>query len=366
MFTGQERCCTKHPHNLSTSKNPSVTIMENSFDSFDSGLTYLLTIVIYGDDLTTLSENPPLLCIIQSKISQLFFYPLQIYPAVLSVYLWFATIKLNIQIEQISFWWLTGFIWGLAILRSVVSWVIESNDHHKSGVTTTKFFCAQVDSEGVWLIYLIPMIILTVLSIIIAVHSGIILWDRWKLFSNRQNRRTAIKLGQSLRLAICGYSYVIALLISLLPSLIRKFQSDMPTSAGWSISDFSSSFIGITIFLIFGTKKTAAVFLPFYYAPPDDDSRYRQTMKTGYPESNPNTYQLEAFNTVLRYPSQGLEQQKVTDFSTIAFFPRSQPERELTNELNVAITMPDSPFSRSSFRTVSSQKTILDVLPSPV
>ncbi|CAG8662090.1 16485_t:CDS:1, partial [Acaulospora morrowiae] len=76
-------------------------------------------------------------------------------------------------------------------------------------------------------------------------------------------------------------------------------------------------------------------------------------MKTDYPESNSNTYQLEALNTILRYQSQGLEQQKVTNFSTLAFFPRSQHERELTNELNVAITMPDSPFSISSFRTVS-------------
>ncbi|CAG8562202.1 3358_t:CDS:2 [Acaulospora morrowiae] len=94
------------------------------------------------------------------------------------------------------------------------------------------------------------------------------------------------------------------------------------------------------------------------YCRGNDDSRFRQTKKTGYPESNLNTYQLEALNTVLRYQSQGLEQQKVTDLSTLAFFPRSQPERELTNELNVAIIMPGSPFSRSSFRCVKSENNI--------
>ncbi|CAG8680940.1 8790_t:CDS:2, partial [Acaulospora morrowiae] len=38
-FRGKERCCIKHPHNLFTSNNPGVSIIENLSDSLDSDIS---------------------------------------------------------------------------------------------------------------------------------------------------------------------------------------------------------------------------------------------------------------------------------------------------------------------------------------
>ncbi|CAG8455904.1 1326_t:CDS:2 [Acaulospora colombiana] len=86
-------------------------------------------------------------------------------------------------------------------------------------------------------------------------------------------------------------------------------------------------------------------------------------MKTSYLESNLNAYQLETVNTIKQQQQEQLhEQQPTTDSSSTPMpLSLSQRKRDLSNETNVIV--PDSPMS---LRTISSQKPILDILPSPI
>ncbi|CAI2182994.1 6822_t:CDS:2 [Funneliformis geosporum] len=90
--------------------------------------------------------------------------------------------------------------------------------------------------------YVIPTMSLVLVAFIMTCHTSFILYNRWKKFNGNMNRTTAIKLGRAVRLNI--------------------------------LCPFMSASIGILLFLIFGSKKSAALFLPFcYYVPPDKPIR---------------------------------------------------------------------------------------------
>ena len=59
------------------------------------------------------------------------------------------------------------------------------------------------------------------------VHSAIILWKRHSDFSSIQNRRTAIKLGEAVRLCAYCFSYVALMVIPLVPRAIQGDSSDI-------------------------------------------------------------------------------------------------------------------------------------------
>ncbi|CAG8520735.1 16081_t:CDS:2 [Dentiscutata heterogama] len=153
-------------------------------------------------DAATQTSNSITLCIIQAKFITLFSYPLQLLPVILTINLWFAVVRYDVKIEQKYFWWFTGFIWGWTILYNVISLILDSRVTN-SNVSATEFFCVQsFKMMWIWYCYLISMIILTTISLIITVHSGIVFWSRWQNFSNRQSRNTAIKLGLAGRLLV--------------------------------------------------------------------------------------------------------------------------------------------------------------------
>ncbi|CAG8622669.1 32841_t:CDS:2 [Gigaspora margarita] len=251
------------------------------------------------------------LCIIQAKFITLFSYPLQLLPAILAINLWFAVVRSDVRIEKKSFWWVTGFIWGWTILYNIICLILDSKETN-SNVSATEFFCVQ---------------------------SSRIIWT-W------QSRNTAIKLGIAGRLVVLSCIYLISLIISVLSALMKYLSKK---TSGWlTVADFSSCLIGTTIFLIFGTTKSAAVFLPCcYYVPPNAPHSQEQS-GLSHDEVNPS-FQLQiigANRNQLQIPSRSPKRHQGTDDIT---------------DMNILI--PDSPGGESSFLTNSSQNIVLEDLP---
>ncbi|GBB98904.1 hypothetical protein RclHR1_03360001 [Rhizophagus clarus] len=263
---------------------------------FVLGLSSLLTIIIYGNSLGDKALNIPLLCIVQNKIIVLIYCPLKLFPGALCVYLWFAVARSNYTIEQTWFWYISGAIWVTTICVNIVG--LRENSKEKDwGVIPGEFFCKSTPSKTVWLFYLIPTTVYAVTSLAITAHSSYFLWGRWRNFNQKQNRRTAIDLGYAVRLAVLSGFYSIILLASLIPSIAEKFgneidDGDDPTTA---FLDFAPAFFGTLLFLIFGTTKSAAIFLPCcYYIPPSDRRRQRSMISQQYS----NVENLSARSTV--------------------------------------------------------------------
>ncbi|CAG8558460.1 6435_t:CDS:2 [Dentiscutata erythropus] len=162
----------------------------------------------------------------------------------------------------------------------------------------------------------------------------------------RQSRNTAIKLGLAGRLLVLSCVYLISLLISLLSALMKYLSKK---TGGWSIvADFSSCLIGTMIFLIFGTTKSAAVFLPCCYYVPPNVLRSQEQSGISRDEVNPS-FQLQIIgedSNQLQLPSRSL---------------RNHLETNDIADMNILI--PDSPGGGSSFLTSSSLNTALEDIP---
>ncbi|CAG8745012.1 9326_t:CDS:2, partial [Racocetra persica] len=317
------------------------TLLQLCVCAFFIHISYIPSTMYYGDVMdavksTTISaETSVTLCIVQAKLTTFFSYPLQILPIALTINLWFAVVKYNVRIEQKYFWWCTGFIWGWTIFYNIISLILDTKEKN-SNVSANEFFCIQsFKLMWIWYCYLTSMLILTTISLVITVHSGIVLWSRWKIFTHRQSRNTAIKLGLASRLVVLCFIYLISLTISLLSSLMKYLNKK---TSGWSIvADFSSCLIGTIIFLIFGTTKSAAIFLPCcYYVPPND--LFSDQSRPSQNDAN-LSFQLQNLRSngnQLRLPS---------------------------GSIDLNILVPDSPGAGSSFLTSSSQNIATEDLP---
>ncbi|RIB21211.1 hypothetical protein C2G38_2177292 [Gigaspora rosea] len=163
------------------------------------------------------------------------------------------------------------------------------------GTTVSLYMCVGVFDDRRYYGYVIPNLILTGLSIPMSCHSGYILWKRWKTFSSHQNRSTAIKLGHSVRLCVFSSISTIFLMATLIPKMIMYHDSSPILQY---ILAFSTALLGVLLFLIFGSNRKAAIFLPCcYYIPP-----------TIPPPSNPNyseqsDHELQTFAQVTINPS---------------------------------------------------------------
>ncbi|RIA80346.1 hypothetical protein C1645_792733 [Glomus cerebriforme] len=121
--------------------------------------------------------------------------------------------------------------------------------------------------------HIILTAILILFTILLTCHSTVLLWKYWIKFSNNMNRRTVIKLGEAARLCVWCITFLILLLLSLIPHAIKTKHRN-PDNMYYNqliakICDFGSALIGTFLFLVFGTQKKAAVFLPCcYYVPP--------------------------------------------------------------------------------------------------
>ncbi|CAG8497160.1 2233_t:CDS:2 [Funneliformis caledonium] len=276
--------------------------------------------MIYGNSLQERGFDTPL-CVIQNKLLVFFCFPLKLFPATLSIYLWLETC-FNYQVEDKYFWHISGMIWGLTILINGIELIISSKEQHW-GVQTAVLSCKQTPSTHVWLTYIIPTSILAITSIIITVHSILILLRRWRCHNRNQNRHTAITLGDAARLAVFSFFYSLMLLASLIPSIIMKINRDDPSGVidKLTFSDFASSTYGTILFMIFGTTKKAALFLPCcYYSPPKDRAYMQEHESIDLQQFNPG-----GSGSSIKQPP-----------------------------------LPDSPITDSGFQSVSSRITILE------
>ncbi|GES95750.1 hypothetical protein GLOIN_2v1705497 [Rhizophagus clarus] len=199
----------------------------------------LPTIIKYGDDVINkaFETQTSSICVIQQMISLFFFYPLHIFPVILGFYMWNAIENQNIKIEKKYFWTFSILIWCFTICYNVFSLA----DGYQKNILVTPLLC----------------------------FTAIILWKRWRQFSNRWN---VLRLGHALRLFICGVVYTSMLGISLLSRIISQYvkNSENTEMNKIVIEDFVQPFIGIMLFLIFVKKDSPAVFLPcFYYGSPE-------------------------------------------------------------------------------------------------
>ncbi|CAI2167638.1 9065_t:CDS:2 [Funneliformis geosporum] len=253
------------------------TIFQLCICTLITGLLSLPLIIIYGNSLLERALDTPL-CIIQNKLVGFFKFPLKLLPAALSIYLWLETCY-NYHIEDKYFWHISGIIWGLTILVNGIELIVTSNEENW-GVRAAVLSCKQTPSYQAWLNYIIPTSVLAITSTIITVHSVTILFRRWRNHTRNQNRYTAITLGDAARLVVFSFFYSFMILASLIPSIFLKINNDHDLSGDnnkLTFIDFASSTYGTILFMIFGTTKKAALFLPCcYYSPPKDRVAYVQ------------------------------------------------------------------------------------------
>ncbi|PKC67690.1 hypothetical protein RhiirA1_393510 [Rhizophagus irregularis] len=148
----------------------------------------------------------------------------------LTFYLWHALITQKLDIEKKCFVYISGMIW---VYTTIYNGILLRN----------------IGKDD-----------------ILVSHSTLMLWRYWINFSNYSNRRNAIKLGEAARLCVWCYISVILLLLLLIP---RAIYHDPTNVLIVEICNFGSALVGTLLFLVFGTQKKAAVFLPCcYYVPP--------------------------------------------------------------------------------------------------
>ncbi|CAB4405350.1 unnamed protein product [Rhizophagus irregularis] len=140
-----------------------------------------------------------------------------------------------------------------------------------------------------------------------------ILWGRWRNFNQKQNRRTAIDLGYAVRLTVLSGFYSILLLASLIPSVTEKIDNDM-TANNQTITflDFAPAFFGTMLFMIFGTTKSAAIFLPCcYYIPPSERKRQRSMISQQYENSSIRSRINDSIelDVIIKQDSSGIKQE---------------------------------------------------------
>ncbi|CAG8464518.1 12272_t:CDS:2 [Funneliformis mosseae] len=219
------------------------TLLQLCVSAFMYGFTSLPPIIIYGNNLMARAfENP--LCIIMQKVSLYFLYPLEFFSIALAFYLWHALYTMRIDFENRFSLPISIMIWISTTIYNGM--LLKSASHDKNwNVKPTSLSCKLSDNHDSFIGYYISSIILAFFTLLMTCHSTVILWRRWMNWRNRMNRTTAIRLGEAVR-----DEY-----------MVTKFKII-------KIASINSALIGTYLFLIFGTERKAAIFLPFYYVPP--------------------------------------------------------------------------------------------------
>ncbi|CAJ0831705.1 8386_t:CDS:10 [Entrophospora sp. SA101] len=114
------------------------TIFQLCLAVLGNSIFSVLTILKYGDNILEALDKP--ICIIQQKLSNLFFYPLYLFPCVLAFYLWSGTVNSNSEVENNHFWTFTILIWGFSFIYSSTVLTI-SRFEDNWGVVATNLSC---------------------------------------------------------------------------------------------------------------------------------------------------------------------------------------------------------------------------------
>ncbi|KAG9294766.1 hypothetical protein G9A89_008245 [Geosiphon pyriformis] len=217
---------------------------------------------------------------------------MQFLACALAFYLWYATLKLDLKIEENCFWYATCGIWVLNAMLQAFIWASAHSRPHW-GVVANALYC---QGAGDWLAFSIPTIIVSVIAAFFACHSSLLTITRWRQFTQKQSRGTAIQLGLAVRLCVCSLLYAAILLASYVPRVIKQM-NNIPDPNQITLAEFSGSCAGTILFLIFGTTRSAAVFLPCcYYTPPD--TRRKNVLSF----NNPFASQQKKLETIVYLP----------------------------------------------------------------
>ncbi|CAG8604338.1 2899_t:CDS:2 [Ambispora gerdemannii] len=281
------------------------TLFQLTLCSLIENLANLPAVLVYGNDLQDRAFETPL-CIIQQKISGFFFSQFQIFPAVLSFYLWWALIRNDTEIEKKCLRYVSGALWFYAFGNNIVRIILLRNEEHW-GVVARRFNCSAIVTEASWLAWLVPSMLMTTIAAFFSCQAGFVLFFHWRKFSRRQNRRNAIKLGQAVRLSLSSFLYVSVLLSALIPSIVTKLNGTFVNNI--TPADYTTSIGGILLFLVFGTTSTAAIFLPCcYYLPPNVKRPLNEDSfnSDSYPYNPTNDETIEAAEKQQQQPSMDL------------------------------------------------------------
>ncbi|GBB96809.1 hypothetical protein RclHR1_02840006 [Rhizophagus clarus] len=244
------------------------TLFQVCIAAFGNGLTNLPLIIIYGDDLVNRAFESPL-CIVLQKTQLFFLFPFEFFSCILSFYLWYALVKKDLNIEKKCFRYVSVIVWIYSTVYNgiLLKFAVKETNW---GVYASNLNCRTSRIVQSFYGYVITTSILAFLAFLMSCHSIFILQKRWTHFATIKNRRTAIRLGAAVRLCAWCFVFVTILIIPLIPRGIQKENAPVSNYSTIStISSFGSASFGTFLFLIFGTNKKAAYFLPCYYAPPD-------------------------------------------------------------------------------------------------
>ncbi|RGB36902.1 hypothetical protein C1646_741491, partial [Rhizophagus diaphanus] len=215
------------------------TIFQLFVAAIGNGFSALPPIIIYGDELMERAFETPI-CLISNKITAFTFYPMQFFPLFIAFYLWYALNKGKADIEQKCFIWVSSFVWAFSLIFNTIDTIMSMNEKNW-GVVVTVLHC----------------------------HSSFILYKQWKYHNVRKNIATAVVLGRAVRLNTFCFIYIIFLTLTLIPRIVSYPSDDSKSNSAFLVSSFMGVLPGTLLFLVFGAKKQAALFLPFcYYVPP--------------------------------------------------------------------------------------------------
>jgi hypothetical protein len=105
------------------------TLFQACLSSFICGLTSLPLILIYGDELENRALETPF-CLILQKVSLFFLYPLEYFSCALAIYLWYALVKHNLDIEKRSLKYVSCVIWIFTIIFNAI--IIDSSSREEN------------------------------------------------------------------------------------------------------------------------------------------------------------------------------------------------------------------------------------------
>ncbi|CAG8591924.1 12036_t:CDS:2 [Ambispora leptoticha] len=167
------------------------TLRQYFLASFFERIFRIPLIVIYN---TLTPKTPGTLCIFQAHLSNLLSYPLQMIPAALTFYLWFAVAR-NKNMEKVLYSWLTSIIWIVAVVGSLAQLFSLSNDDYW-GVKIKDDGC-DLGPSNYRLFQIIPTVTFAVIGLGFAVASVYAFCSIWL----RQIERTVLGYWYSLSLA---------------------------------------------------------------------------------------------------------------------------------------------------------------------
>ncbi|GJJ73748.1 hypothetical protein EMPS_06106 [Entomortierella parvispora] len=214
-------------------------------------------------------------CTISAVFEQ--FLPLAItcLASCMGFHIWFVIVRRSKYTEQQLLKWYCLFSFGMPAIATSIACILL-RDWEDLSSYPRKFYCDLRSSNITLGTFAIPMLVVAIPGIICATHSVIFLVlhtlrVRRTLYRSETHAPSlAMDLSHCIRLVIFCLAFGIIVLLAVL----EKFGQKVATKDDYSttdelnnFSDFSGSFAGIGVFLVFGTTKDAVrtmglVFLP--------------------------------------------------------------------------------------------------------